>query len=101
MESRAADMQIRSRYKMPDSRQSTTSTTKRLRVGREAWGEAPSVSSVERDGMDRSIATGVGAVRDSPSRRATRAGTAPVAEVDYHPDRSMRHGGPVQGGGAT
>ena len=77
-------MQIRSRYRIPESRQSTPSTTKRARVGAGSRpGRHPGDRRRRRHG------------RDHPSRSGTRTAThrrtgrrrvvhSPGARVDYH-----------------
>src|SRR4051794_1797570 len=77
MESRAAEMQIRSRYKIPDSRQSKPSTTKRARVGRAGPPVSSSRASAEEKVMNGSIGRGAEA-----RRRIGPAGAGSSASED-------------------
>src|SRR5439155_24688136 len=88
MESRAAEMQIRSRYKIPDSRQSTPSTTKRARVGRAGPTGSSSRASAEEKVMNGSIGRG-GA--EAPRRVEPAGAGSPASEDQSTLSRGLSH----------
>src|SRR5262245_1709808 len=90
MGSRAAEMQIRSRYKIPESRQSAPSTTKRARVGRAGSIGSPSRASAEEKVMNGSNGGG-GVEARRRVERAARGRRLPRTRVDYHAGCRIRH----------